>query len=144
MLGVGFSFEREKKFLRRYFFIFSACREGTAVADPGPESRPLEAKATLPSRECRTVKWQSKASKQPLSETTSPLLYTPPRFYADLAEKLGAEEPEEIKISDDSFKTRVVREPIGVVGAITPWNYPLLMGVQKVAPALAAGCTIVL
>ncbi|CAN0270524.1 unnamed protein product [Pylaiella littoralis] len=66
------------------------------------------------------------------------------RFYADLAEKLGAEEPEEIKISDDSFKTRVVREPIGVVGAITPWNYPLLMGVQKVAPALAAGCTIVL
>lgn len=68
----------------------------------------------------------------------------PPRFYADLAEKLGAEEPEEIKVPDDSFKTRVVREPIGVVGAITPWNYPLLMAVQKVAPALAAGCAIVL
>lgn len=67
-----------------------------------------------------------------------------PRFYADLAEKLGAEEPEEIKVSDDSFKTRIVREPIGVVGAITPWNYPVLMAVQKVAPALAAGCTIVL
>lgn len=65
-------------------------------------------------------------------------------FYADLAEKLGAEQPEEIKVSDDSFKTRVVREPIGVVGAITPWNYPLLMAVQKIAPALAAGCTIVL
>eukprot|EP00903_Cladosiphon_okamuranus_P008338 g8021.t1 len=66
------------------------------------------------------------------------------RFYADLAEKLGSEEPEEIKVSDDSFKTHIVREPIGVVGAITPWNYPLLMAVQKVAPALAAGCTIVL
>jgi aldehyde dehydrogenase (NAD+) len=38
----------------------------------------------------------------------------------------------------------VVREPIGVVGAITPWNYPLHQVVAKVAPALAAGCTVVL
>jgi aldehyde dehydrogenase (NAD+) len=38
----------------------------------------------------------------------------------------------------------VVREPVGVVGAITPWNYPLLQIVLKVAPALAAGCTVVL
>ncbi|MEA2826241.1 MAG: aldehyde dehydrogenase [Actinomycetota bacterium] len=38
----------------------------------------------------------------------------------------------------------VVREPVGVVAAITPWNYPLLQVVQKVAAALAAGCTVVL
>jgi len=38
----------------------------------------------------------------------------------------------------------VVREAVGVVGAITPWNYPLHQVVAKVAPALAAGCTIVL
>jgi len=38
----------------------------------------------------------------------------------------------------------VVREPVGVVGAITPWNYPLNQIVEKVAAALAAGCTIVL
>ena len=38
----------------------------------------------------------------------------------------------------------VVREPVGVVGAITPWNYPLYQIVLKVAPALAAGCTVVL
>ncbi|HET7488171.1 MAG TPA: aldehyde dehydrogenase family protein [Acidimicrobiales bacterium] len=38
----------------------------------------------------------------------------------------------------------VVREPVGVVGAITPWNYPLHLIASKVAPALAAGCTIVL
>jgi acyl-CoA reductase-like NAD-dependent aldehyde dehydrogenase len=38
----------------------------------------------------------------------------------------------------------VVREPIGVVGAITPWNYPLHQIAAKVAPALAAGCTAVL
>jgi acyl-CoA reductase-like NAD-dependent aldehyde dehydrogenase len=38
----------------------------------------------------------------------------------------------------------VLREPVGVVGAITPWNYPLHQIVAKVAPALAAGCTVVL
>jgi aldehyde dehydrogenase (NAD+) len=38
----------------------------------------------------------------------------------------------------------IVRDPVGVVGAITPWNYPLHQVVAKVAPALAAGCTVVL
>ncbi|MFN8596674.1 MAG: aldehyde dehydrogenase family protein, partial [Anaerolineae bacterium] len=36
------------------------------------------------------------------------------------------------------------REPVGVVGSITPWNYPLMMAVWKLGPALAAGCTVVL
>jgi succinate-semialdehyde dehydrogenase/glutarate-semialdehyde dehydrogenase len=38
----------------------------------------------------------------------------------------------------------VVKTPIGVVGAISPWNFPLMLGVRKVAPALAAGCPVVL
>jgi aldehyde dehydrogenase (NAD+) len=38
----------------------------------------------------------------------------------------------------------VLREPVGVVGCITPWNYPLHQAVAKLAPALAAGCTVVL
>lgn len=38
----------------------------------------------------------------------------------------------------------IVREPIGVVGCITPWNYPLHQVIAKVAPAIAAGCTVVL
>ena len=38
----------------------------------------------------------------------------------------------------------VLREPIGVVGAISPWNYPLLMAVWKIAPALAAGNAVIL
>ena len=38
----------------------------------------------------------------------------------------------------------VLREPLGVVGAISPWNYPLLMAAWKIAPALAAGNTVVL
>ncbi|MFP3427288.1 aldehyde dehydrogenase family protein, partial [Pseudoalteromonas sp. SIMBA_162] len=36
-----------------------------------------------------------------------------------------------------------VKEPIGVVAAITPWNFPLAMIARKIAPALAAGCTVV-
>ena len=39
--------------------------------------------------------------------------------------------------------SRIVRQPVGVVAAITPWNYPLHQVVAKVAPALAAGCTVV-
>ena len=38
----------------------------------------------------------------------------------------------------------VVKEPMGVAAAITPWNYPMMMAVQKVAPAIAAGCTLIL
>jgi succinate-semialdehyde dehydrogenase/glutarate-semialdehyde dehydrogenase len=43
----------------------------------------------------------------------------------------------------DGRKQMVVKEPIGVVAAITPWNFPLAMIARKIAPALAAGCTVV-
>ncbi len=56
--------------------------------------------------------------------------------YAELAAGYAFEE----KIGN----SRVFHEPVGVVGAITPWNYPLHQVVAKVAPALAAGCTVVL
>jgi acyl-CoA reductase-like NAD-dependent aldehyde dehydrogenase len=51
---------------------------------------------------------------------------------------------DEIRFEEQIGNSLVVREPIGVVGAITPWNYPLKQIVDKVAPALAAGCTVVL
>jgi acyl-CoA reductase-like NAD-dependent aldehyde dehydrogenase len=52
-------------------------------------------------------------------------------------------------VTDYAFEEQVgnslvIREPVGVVGCITPWNYPLHQVVAKVAPALAAGCTVVL
>ncbi|MEU7149772.1 aldehyde dehydrogenase family protein [Streptomyces sp. NPDC045470] len=56
--------------------------------------------------------------------------------YAELAASYAFEE----KIGTST----VLHEPVGVVGAITPWNYPLHQIVAKVAPALAAGCTVVL
>jgi betaine-aldehyde dehydrogenase len=65
-------------------------------------------------------------------------------YYAGLAEELDAQPSEPVALSDDRFTSKVVREPTGVAGAIIPWNYPLLMAAWKVAPALAAGCTIVL
>jgi phenylacetaldehyde dehydrogenase len=42
------------------------------------------------------------------------------------------------------YRAMTRKEPVGVVGAIVPWNFPLLMAVWKIAPALAAGCTVVL
>jgi aldehyde dehydrogenase (NAD+) len=48
------------------------------------------------------------------------------------------------KFEEERGKSMIVREPIGVVGMITPWNWPINQIACKVAPALAAGCTIVL
>lgn len=65
-------------------------------------------------------------------------------FYAELAEQHPAWRPQPLTVPDTRFATTVAHEPVGVVGAIIPWNYPLLMAAWKVAPALAAGCTVVL
>src|SRR5213078_2090290 len=51
---------------------------------------------------------------------------------------------EQVRFEEQVGNSLVVREPVGVVGAITPWNYPLHQIAAKVAPALAAGCTVVL
>ncbi|MGP4077776.1 betaine-aldehyde dehydrogenase [Halobacillus sp. K22] len=63
------------------------------------------------------------------------------RYFAGLADKEGGEVIES-PIPDSQSK--VVREPVGVCGQITPWNYPLLQAAWKIAPALAAGNTIVI
>src|SRR5579862_5822864 len=50
----------------------------------------------------------------------------------------------EFPFEEEIGNSLIVREPVGVVGCITPWNYPLHQIAAKVAPALAAGCTVVL
>ncbi|CAL0330153.1 unnamed protein product [Lupinus luteus] len=65
-------------------------------------------------------------------------------YYADLAEKLDEKQKTPVSVPMDTFRSYVLKEPIGVVGLITPWNYPLLMATWKVAPALAAGCVAIL
>ncbi|MFF1356200.1 aldehyde dehydrogenase [Streptomyces sp. NPDC058297] len=62
------------------------------------------------------------------------------RFYGQLADKLTDESPH---TAPDALAL-VTREPAGVVGAVVPWNFPLTIASWKVAPALAAGCTVVL
>ena len=62
------------------------------------------------------------------------------RYYADLIET----EPLEEVRTDGTNRSLVVREPAGVVGAITPWNGPLSSPAIKIGPALAAGCSVVL
>jgi len=65
-------------------------------------------------------------------------------FYAGLAEKLDASQEQEIALADERFSSVARKEPVGVAGAIIPWNFPMLMAAWKVAPALAAGCAMVL
>ncbi|MFF4960868.1 aldehyde dehydrogenase family protein [Streptomyces sp. NPDC001222] len=91
------------------------------------------------------------ARREEIAETVTAELGSPPEFsrnvqaglpiavagtYAELAAGHAFEE----KVGNSV----VYHEPVGVVGAITPWNYPLHQIVAKVAPALAAGCTVVL
>lgn len=61
-------------------------------------------------------------------------------YYAGWADKLVGETIP----ADPSYFSYTLREPLGVVGAITPWNFPLSIAAQKAAPALAAGNTVVL
>ncbi len=65
-------------------------------------------------------------------------------LYATYAEDLDARQGETIAVPDERFETRMQYVPAGVAGLIVPWNYPLLMASWKVAPAIAAGCTMVL
>lgn len=65
-------------------------------------------------------------------------------FYAGLAETLDANAEKPVALADGRFSSIARKEPIGVAGAIIPWNFPMLMAAWKVAPALAAGCTMVL
>ncbi|MEV6223814.1 aldehyde dehydrogenase [Nocardia fluminea] len=73
------------------------------------------------------------------SEGLVPSMLT--RYYADLLRRTPAEEPRPSFITGS---TLVRKEPIGVVGAIVPWNFPQSLTFFKLSPALAAGCTVVL
>lgn len=61
------------------------------------------------------------------------------RYYAGWTDKIIGQV---IPARTDAL-TYTVREPVGVVGAIVPWNFPLMIGIWKIAPALACGCTLI-
>ena len=66
------------------------------------------------------------------------------RYMAGWATKIAGEHVEPNGMPMGSVHAYTRREPVGVCAQIVPWNFPLMMAVQKIAPALAAGCTIVL
>jgi aldehyde dehydrogenase (NAD+) len=84
----------------------------------------------------RTVGWELGTPLKIAKMVQAGLPLAVLRSYADLA--LAPVEPQTVGNS------LIVHEPVGVVGAITPWNYPLHQVVAKVGAALAAGCTVVL
>jgi acyl-CoA reductase-like NAD-dependent aldehyde dehydrogenase len=61
-------------------------------------------------------------------------------YFAGWSGKVGGET---LPVAENAF-TYTLREPVGVVGAITPWNFPLMLAVWKIAPALACGNTVVI
>lgn len=65
-------------------------------------------------------------------------------YYANSAEALEQKQGAAVELPDDEFSAKTRLEPVGPVGLITPWNFPLVTSAWKIAPALAAGCTVVL
>src|ERR1700712_4963069 len=98
----------------------------------------------LESRADEFVAVESENTGKPIGLTASEEL--PPavdqlRFFAGAARGLEGRAAGEYLAGHTSF---IRREPIGVVGQVTPWNYPLMMAIWKIGPALAAGNTVVL
>ena len=90
------------------------------------------------------VALESENTGKPIALTASeeiPPMVDQVRFFAGAARVLEGQAAGEYMAGFTSF---VRREPVGVVGQVTPWNYPMMMAVWKFAPALAAGNTVVL
>ncbi|QCP52536.1 aldehyde dehydrogenase [Trinickia violacea] len=117
--GWGQSAPRERaSVLRRFADLVAADAETLA---------PLEALgSTRPIREARA--WDVPFTAEGI------------RFYAEFADKIGGD----VAATDHDHLGMTIAEPYGVVGAIAPWNFPLVMASWKLAPALAAGNAVVL
>lgn len=85
----------------------------------------------------------TKEMGKPLHEAKGEIEYAA-SFIEWFAEEAKRVYGETIPASSTEKRIMVIHQPVGVVGAITPWNFPQAMVTRKVAPALAAGCTVVL
>ena len=113
---------------------------GWAATSPDERARLLSATAdALEARTDEIARLISSEMGTPLSFSVAVQVGNPVRVLRSYAEILTT-----YAFEEQIGNSLVVKEPIGVVGAITPWNYPLHQVVAKVAAALAAGCTVVL
>ncbi|MFI6679809.1 gamma-aminobutyraldehyde dehydrogenase [Kribbella sp. NPDC050470] len=127
--------------------ITAAARAFETWRDTTPAERQLALLKIADAMEQRAdefVQVESRNTGKPLSLTASDEV--PPsvdqlRFFAGAARVLEGRSAGEYLAGHTSW---IRREPIGVVGQVTPWNYPLMMAIWKIAPALAAGNTVVL
>ncbi|MFC6157864.1 gamma-aminobutyraldehyde dehydrogenase [Kribbella jiaozuonensis] len=125
----------------------AAARAFESWRDTTPAERQLALLRIADAMERRAdefVAVESRNTGKPLAVTVTDEI--PPcvdqlRFFAGAARLLEGRSAGEYLAGHTSW---VRREPIGVVGQVTPWNYPLMMAVWKIAPALAAGNTVVL
>jgi aldehyde dehydrogenase (NAD+) len=113
-------------------------------ADGGTRARLLNKLADLVERDAAEIAWLETVNQgKPIFESgkiEGPFVVSLLRYYAGWADKLGGETIPVVP----GFLNYTLREPVGVVGMIVPWNFPLLLTVWKLAPALAAGCTAVI
>ena len=85
------------------------------------------------------TKEMGKAIQNARNEVDSAIAYF--KWYAEEARRVYGDL---IPASAPNKRISVIKQPVGVIAAITPWNFPLSMGARKLAPALAVGCTVIL
>ena len=92
------------------------------------------------------VRLQSLNCGKPLAESAMDVadVIATFNYYADLAEQLDAQPEHAVALPDDGFQACYTKQPCGVVALIVPWNFPMVTTAWKLAPALAAGCCVVL
>ncbi|HEX4862912.1 MAG TPA: aldehyde dehydrogenase family protein, partial [Acidimicrobiales bacterium] len=128
-----------------------ACQAAAAAFESWRDSTPSERSLMLwrlaEAIEARAVDFvnaEGRNTGKPLALTSSeeiPPMLDQIRFFAGAARVLEGKSAGEYMAGHTSW---IRREPIGVVAQVTPWNYPMMMAVWKIAPALAAGNTVVL
>jgi acyl-CoA reductase-like NAD-dependent aldehyde dehydrogenase len=121
--------------------------EAAARAFPAWSSTPIEERAGALERIHAGVEARAKELAETIAAEMGAPIKMAQRIQVGLPMMVLGSYPQILRdfdFEEEIGNSLVVREPVGVVGAITPWNYPLHQVVAKVAPALAAGCTIVL
>ncbi|MFK0088310.1 aldehyde dehydrogenase family protein [Pseudomonas sp. NPDC090755] len=138
--GDGASVDRATQAARRAF-------GGWSISTGGERATVLRAIADgVEARRERLVFLQASNNGKPQGEAQMDVddVIATFRYYAELADGLDAAQDSAVELPSEDFVARLRREPCGVVGLIVPWNFPMVTTAWKLAPALAAGCCVVL
>jgi aldehyde dehydrogenase (NAD+) len=98
----------------------------------------------LRSRAQQTAELVSRENGMPIALSRVANGFSPAAIFRYYSRLLQTQPARDVRVGKAGRRTLVQRHPVGVVAAITPWNYPQGLAAMKLAPALAAGCTVVL